>query len=216
MASLPYISTPGNIERALNAIKSAATPRAVSQDFVKTILQITGGSGNEMTAYLRKIGFTNEDGTPSEIYKKFRNTATEGSAVAAALGIAYRPLYVRNEYMHKLPDDKLKGLIVEETGWAADADTVSKTMSCIRQLKKFASWDAPVVTEPAPPPAVKTEVVPSQPTTNPPPPDHPPQQHLRMQLGYTINLNLPATSDVEVFNAIFKSLKEHLLKNSNG
>jgi hypothetical protein len=31
-------------------------------------------------------------------------------------------------------------------------------------------------------------------------------------LSYTINLNLPETADVEVFNAIFKSLKEHLLK----
>ena len=31
-------------------------------------------------------------------------------------------------------------------------------------------------------------------------------------LNYTINLNLPATNDVEVFNAIFKSLKENLLK----
>jgi hypothetical protein len=28
----------------------------------------------------------------------------------------------------------------------------------------------------------------------------------------TINLNLPETSDVEVFNAIFRSLKENLLK----
>jgi hypothetical protein len=30
--------------------------------------------------------------------------------------------------------------------------------------------------------------------------------------SYTINLNLPETTDVEVFNAIFRSLKEHLLK----
>jgi hypothetical protein len=33
-----------------------------------------------------------------------------------------------------------------------------------------------------------------------------------LNLSYTINLNLPETSDVEVFNAIFKSLKENLLK----
>jgi hypothetical protein len=34
-------------------------------------------------------------------------------------------------------------------------------------------------------------------------------------LGYTINLNLPATSDPAVFNAIFKSLKEHLLRDDD-
>jgi hypothetical protein len=32
-----------------------------------------------------------------------------------------------------------------------------------------------------------------------------------LNLSYTINLNLPATSDQAVFNAIFKSLKEYLL-----
>jgi hypothetical protein len=36
---------------------------------------------------------------------------------------------------------------------------------------------------------------------------------LGLNLSYTINLNLPATSDQAVFNAIFKSLKEHLITN---
>ena len=34
----------------------------------------------------------------------------------------------------------------------------------------------------------------------------------RINLSYTINLNLPATTDIEVFNAIFKSLKQHLIQ----
>ena len=35
--------------------------------------------------------------------------------------------------------------------------------------------------------------------------------HVGLNLSYTINLNLPATADQAVFNAIFRSLKEHLL-----
>jgi len=35
-----------------------------------------------------------------------------------------------------------------------------------------------------------------------------------LNLSYTINLNLPATTNPEVFNAIFKSLREHLLGQS--
>ena len=31
-------------------------------------------------------------------------------------------------------------------------------------------------------------------------------------ISYTINLNLPPTTNVEVFNAIFRSLKENLLR----
>jgi hypothetical protein len=33
----------------------------------------------------------------------------------------------------------------------------------------------------------------------------------RPALHYNIQIHLPATKDVEVFNSIFKSLKEHLL-----
>jgi hypothetical protein len=33
-----------------------------------------------------------------------------------------------------------------------------------------------------------------------------------MGLSYTINLNLPATTEIEVFNAIFRSLRENLLR----
>jgi hypothetical protein len=33
-----------------------------------------------------------------------------------------------------------------------------------------------------------------------------------LRLSYTINLNLPATTEIEVFNAIFKSLRENLLR----
>jgi hypothetical protein len=85
MASLPYVTATGNVERALKGIKTAATPDSVSQDFVKTILGIKGGSGNQITAYLKKIGFATADGTPTELYKKFRNSATEGWAAAQAL-----------------------------------------------------------------------------------------------------------------------------------
>jgi hypothetical protein len=217
VAALPYLATPGNIGKALLGIKTAATPPNVSQDFVKTILKILGGPGNEITSFLRKIGFTNDDGTPSDIYRKFRNTATEGSAAAAALRFGYKPLFVRNEYMYELSDEKLKGLIIEETGWGKDSRTLPLTFACIKQLKAFAKWDedqSPTFTSPPRETGLPTPIPPSSGAQSSPERDQP--QQFRMQLGYTINLNLPATSDVAVFNAIFKSLKENLLKNSDG
>lgn len=55
-------------------------------------------------------------------------------------------------------------------------------------------------------------------TTQPEPPQKPnvvvdltPSRNARPSLHYNIQIHLPATKDIEVFNAIFKSLKEHLL-----
>lgn len=213
MAVLPYVTAPGNIEKALRGIKAAATPEAVSQDFVKTILGIKGGSGNQMTAYLKKIGFATADGTPTHLYKKFRNSATEGWAVAQALKTGYAPLYVRNEYMHKLSDEDLKGLVVEETGAEQDSNVVPLILACIKQLKKVAKWDAIPIEEKPEKPVIET--LPSNTLSQQSPIAPPTPQRLGLNLGYTINLNLPATSDPAVFNAIFRALKENLLKASN-
>ena len=210
MATLPYVTATGNIDKAFKGIKAAATPESVSQDFVKTILGIKGGSGNQMTAYLKKIGFAAADGTPTDLYKKFRNFSTEGWAAAQALKVAYAPLYARNEYMHKLSDDELKGLIVEETGAGQDSNAVPLILACIKQIKKFARWDAAAVEE-----KEDAETAPAPAVALPPSPASMAPQRLGLNLGYTINLNLPATSDPAVFNAIFRALKEHLLKASN-
>jgi len=208
MATLPYVTASGNIDKAFKGIKAAATPENVSQDFVKTILGIPGGSGNQMTAYLKKIGFVSPDGKPTDLYKKFRNSATEGSAAAQALKIGYAPLYKRNEYMHQLHDDQLRGLIVEETGVEQDSSVVATVLSCIKQLKKYAKWTAdPDADEDVPNITLRT-IPQTSLNSNP-------SQAVGLNLGYTINLNLPATSDPAVFSAIFRALREHLLQVPN-
>jgi hypothetical protein len=218
MAALPYVTAPGNIEKALRGIKSAATPETVSQDFVKTILQIPGGSGNQITSYLKKIGFVNPDGSPSDLYKRFRNTdiTTSGRAAGDALKVGYQPLYTRNEYMHQLSDEKLRGLIIEETGQGDDSNVVSWVLASIKYLKKFADWsktdaaEDSLKSDAAKPMVIRTG---NGPSGVPPPAS---AEKLGLNLSYTINLNLPATSDPAVFTAIFKALKENMLKGSDG
>jgi hypothetical protein len=207
MGTLPYVTAPGNVEKALIGIKAAATPENVNQDFVKTILKIPGGSGNQIASFLKKIGFAKSDGAPSDIYKRFRNNASTGAAAAEALKLGYAPLTVRNEYWYALPDDQLRGLIVEETGQAEDSQVVSMTLASIKGIKKFANFtqteEVKVLKESDPP----LQALPAPPGAQ--------AQSFGLNLGYTINLNLPATSDIAVFNAIFKSLKENLLKVPN-
>ena len=206
MAPLPYVPAPGSIPKTLKAIQEAATPEKVSEDFVKTVLGIAGGTGDQMTSFLKKIQFATTDGTPTDLYRAFRNKSQSGRAMAEALKKAYAPLYARNEFMHQLPDAQLKGLIVEETGQASDSKVVGLILSCIKYLKEFADFSSSEI-------APQAAVLMSQVGTEPEGGDHNhPHKSLGLNLSYTINLNLPATSDVAVFNAIFRSLKENLLR----
>jgi hypothetical protein len=215
MSVLPYVTAPGNIERALRSIQSAATPSTVSQDFVKTILNIPGGSGNQITSFLKKIGFVNSDGSPSDLYKRFRNSNTTGKAAADALRIGYAPLYTRNEYMHQLPDDKLRGLIIEETGQSDDSSVVNLVSSSIKAIKKFANWSPKSPDEFSSNETAALSVAPKNNPSDVPPPSHEAAKRVGLNLSYTINLNLPASPDIAVFDAIFKSLKENLLKEAD-
>lgn len=216
MAALPYITAPGNIDKAFNAIKSAATPERVSQDFVKTILKITGGSGDQVTAFLRKIGFVNTDGSPSDLYKSFRNGDTAGAAAAKALKIAYKPLYIRNEYMHQLSDEKLRGLIVEETGQSNDSTVVGLIISSIKAIKKHANSSEGSSHESTAETKIAHRTLPENKNGEDVQQFRQQYSKVGLNLSYTINLNLPASSDIAVFNAIFKSLKENLLTESDG
>lgn len=208
-ANLPYLATPSSITVALQKIRDAATPERVTADFVTTKLTIKGGTGRAIPPFLKRINFVATDGTPTELYKSFRNKTTGGKAVAEAIKIGYRPLLEVNEYFYLLSDKDLKALIVQTSGLDADDKIVKlifSTLINLKQLANFENDDSPLDVESSEEKEVhvdKTTKI-NQPTV---------KTDVGLNLTYTINLNLPATTDQAVFNAIFKSLKEHLLSN---
>lgn len=203
----PYLVAPGSIRKCLEQIKKASTPDRVTQDFIQTKLGIKGGTGAALIPFLKKVGFVNSDGTPSELYKRFRNPSESGAAVAAAIKRGYRSLFEMNEYSHELADPELKGLIVQATGLAKDSPVVSLIQRTFKNLKEYADFNIGDSADPSQSEQPVRKATSDKGNTSrvgaaPP---------VGMNLSYTINLNLPATADIAVFNAIFRSLKENLL-----
>jgi len=116
----PYLASPGTVTKALEKIKAAATPDRFTTDFVHTVLGIKGGTGNALIPFFKRMGLVKSDGTPTDIYQKFRNPASSKRAAAQALRIGYKALYERNEYIHKASDEDLKGIVLELTGLQTD------------------------------------------------------------------------------------------------
>jgi hypothetical protein len=197
---LPYLQAYGNITRALDKIIEAQTPERFTQDYLGTKLGLTGGGARPVIPYLKRTGFLGTDGAPTEQYKRFRNKDQRGAAAAAALRKGYARLYETNEYAHDLDDEGLKGLVLQVTGLERSNSTFKAIIGSFNALKAYAKWDGTGEETP------DEEEKPAEehlPLGGPPP---------GVNLGYTINLHLPPTSDVAVFNAIFKSLREHILK----
>lgn len=198
--SLPYLTSPGTVKTAFERIKQAATPPKFTNDFVQTKLKIKGGTGSSIPPFLKKIGLVGSDGSPTTLYQKFRNTASSGAAIAEAIRIGYKSLYEVNEYAHEASD--LKGLIVQVTGLEENAPVVDLIKRTFVNLKAEADFESKLDDAiPTEREAPTTKLSTSKDKTS------------GLNISYTINLNLPATTNIEVFNAIFKSLRENLLGN---
>lgn len=204
----PFMNAYNNIVRILEKVKEAKTPPRFTQDFLESKLGASGGSARPFIPFAKRLGFLSSDGTPTELYKRFRNPSQSGAAVAEALRIGYADLYDRNEYLHELNEDDLTGLIVEATGLSADSKTLRAIVKSFMNLRELADFDS----DPSEFEAETTQVEEEAEEPPEPSPPHPPELRGALNFGYTINLNLPATDDPAVHDAIFKALRENLLR----
>lgn len=200
----PFMNAYGNVTRILNKIKEAQTPDRFTHDFLETELGFSGGGARPFVSFAKRLGLLASDGTPTELYKSFRNPDESGAAVAQAMKNGYSDLYRRNEFAHSLDRKGLEGLVMAATGLEKGNGTLRSIVGSFEALKGLADFKAPV--------SKKTGEKERDAAKELPPGT---QQRLggqsQINLAHTIYLNLPNTSDIAVFNAIFKSLRENLL-----
>jgi hypothetical protein len=207
----PFMNSTGLIGKILEKIQQAKVPERYTQDFQSTVLGYGSGSARPFIPFLKRLNFLESDGRPTDVYKRFRNADSSGAAMAEAMRAGYRDLFQRNEYAYKLSDDKLKNLVVEITGKEPSDATVRAITGSFKECNQLADFEADpdIKEDTVEPESVKPlernrSIVTKQDAD---------KALARRNIGfsYTINLNLPETTDVEVFNAIFKALKENLL-----
>lgn len=213
-AKLPYLASPGTVKTILDKIIEARTPDRFTQDFLETKLGAKGGSARAVIPLLKRIGMIEQDGSPTEIYRKFRNSDTSGAAMAMAIRHGYKEIFDRNEYAYDLPKSKIAEMVNEISGKEKDNAADKYTVLTYFNLLEYADFEASLEAEtinpaaldnpPAPSPATQTVQESLERTGDEP--DRP------LSLAYSINLHLPETDDIKVFDAIFKSLNANILK----
>jgi hypothetical protein len=192
--------------KILEKIQSAKTPDRFTHDFLETKLGFKGGNYRQFIPLAKRLGFLATDGSPTDLYKKFRNTDSAKAAMAQALRAGYGEVFERNEYAYNLDRDKFKGLVVEITGLETNNRVVQLICQTWENLRKLADFEADLPIERSDDqdiedlPAGTAEEYRKR------------DQEVPVGLSYVINLVLPKTDDAAVFNAIFKSLRDNLLR----
>lgn len=213
--NLPYMVSSGTLSKILQKICDASIPENFNGDFLGTKLGFPGGNQRAFIPWAKRCGLLAEDGTPTQLYKDFRNPQYRGISMANSLKKGYSELYVRNEYAHLLTKPDFTKLVTDTTGLAHDNQTVKAIVNSYFNAKDFADFEAKSVKSEVKETKEKREIkeAVNEIVSHEEPMQNPIHRNKKTSIGinYTINLVLPKTDDPAIYNAIFKSLKENLL-----
>jgi hypothetical protein len=204
-----YINNVGSLTRFMNQIQTAGVPERVTFEFLKT-LGFASSNDRPIITVLKAIGFLDQNGAPTELYRLYRDTTQGPRVLGKALKTSYGDLFLANTKANDLPLDKLKGIISAKT---AKGETVVKLIaSTFKALCGLADFSEPAD---MPPREIQSHEKilqePSGVTGNLHPIALQERHGKSPSLHYNIQIHLPTTNDIAVYNAIFKSIKEHLL-----
>lgn len=202
---LPYTSSPGVLRRVLDKIPTSEKPGVFTSDFLGTVMGATGGAARPIIPILKSTGLLNQTGTPTELYAQFQTETGRPAAALQALRNGFGEIFRRNQYAHRAEEAVLVDVIVAITGLPKKEGIVRyilNTFQAFQEAAKQAREDAAPeeFIEQAPVQEVRSTGSNVRVT-----------ETGRLQLAYNINVVLPETTNVEVYNAIFRSLKANLL-----
>jgi len=203
--NLPYTTSPGTLKKILEKVITAERPTKVSYDFLDTTLGFSGGSAKQALSIMRRLGLVGADGSPTETYAKFKTESGRPAAALAALRSGFPEIFKRNEYAHRANEQKLSDIVVEITGLTKTDGVARSIIATFLAVQSFLK-DAEILDDkPKSREVDENEEDDTKKTKSNPRLD-------KLGIAYNINVILPETSNVDVFNAIFKSLKENLLQ----
>lgn len=204
-----YTTTPGKLKSALQAMTVADRPEHVDKDFISAYLGVSGGSAAPIPPILRKIGFLGNDNRPTDRWARFQSESSRAAAALEGLRQGFPEIFKRHTYAHTLDEGKIKDILVEITGRTKGDKVLGQIYGTFEALRSFI------------PPGFQgggeAKEKPSEDDTskgdNASGAGAEEEKSARaFGLSYHINIVLPETKDVAVFNAIFQSLKQNLLR----
>jgi uncharacterized protein DUF5343 len=150
---------------------------------------------------LKKMGFLEATGRPTEKYGLLKNKSVAKQAVAEGLRTAYEPLFEANEKANELSPDDLKGLIAQITG--GEKTIVSQIAYTFKAIAKNADFTAVA----SKPPDAKQNDNNDGAGDKLKPPIPPIPSTLRSDFHFNIQVHLPANGTEETYLNIFNALR---------
>jgi hypothetical protein len=204
--SLPtaYLVTTKNLDSIINSLISAKAPEKLTGAFLKSL----GFSSSNDTLYIKlfkEIGLLDSNSSPTEKYYRFLDQSESKKVMAECIEEGYSDLFSLNKKAYSMSEDDVKNKLKTLTQGTKDENIIRLMAKTFKALAEYADWVTPKRNV-----EKKEELKENIPLKTIETPLHV-QDKIKPSLHYNIEIHLPETRDSSVYDAIFKSLKEHLL-----
>lgn len=208
-----YLTQTKNLEDMLASIRGAQAPEKFSSKFL-TDLGYDRTSDRLIIGMFKALGFVDESGSPTELYFAYLDETQSDKILAQGIREAYGDLFRVNKAAYDMDQPELKQKLKTLFRGSKSESVLQKMTMTFVSLCALADFDGAVVEESQSATPDEEEL----------PIEEPPvEQATRsplskvdnrpngFDLSYRIHIELPSTRDQAVYDAIFKSLKEHIL-----
>jgi hypothetical protein len=204
-----YLTTAKNLPKILVSIQNAQAPKQFSTRFLAS-LGFPSANDRLIIGVLKALGFLTPEGTPTKRYFEYLDQSRAKYVLADGIREAYADLFQINTKANELTNVDVKNKLKTLTQGQSSAPVLDKMAMTFKSLSQHADFTVTSAPEPEKSPILVTttgqEVKPKENNT-------PADQKVTLGgLVYNVQLILPADRDPAVYDALFKSLKEHLLK----
>lgn len=205
---ISYLTSAKNVGSILEAMRRAQAPERFTTRFLAS-LGFSSAQDRLIIPVLKDMGFLKESGEPTQRYFDFLDASVSNRVLAQGIREAFAELFKVNKEAHKLSKHEVRNKLRTLTEGKLGESALDKLSLTFTTLCALADWsDLPTTVEvreePAGPVVATAEtnkIV-----------DIPPRLTQGLHLHYTIQLHLPETRDPAVYDVLFKSLKEHVLR----
>lgn len=210
-----YLTSTKNLPSILDAIRKAQAPKTFSVRFLQG-LGFKSSSDRLVIGVLKSLGFLDQGGRPTDRYFRFLDESQSKRVLAEGIRDAYGDLFELNKDAHEMTRSDLKNkLKTLSQGQYSDAvlDKMAATFRALSDLGDFTAAPSGV-RQAEPRGSVMAEAEDAGQAAD--------EVHVSRLPGemspllpiqglvYNIELHLPESRDPAVYDALFRSLREHL------
>lgn len=202
-----YLTSTKNLESIINSVINAKAPERFTTKFLED-LGYKSSNDRLIIGMFKALGLLDDNGQPLQRYYEFLDQTQTGKIIAMGVEEAYEDLFNLRKDAQNLTNDEVKNKLKTITQGQKSDKILALMAMTFRAFCDLADWETIPLEEPKKvviaPTVAKSDTEEKQQISKP-------QGTTDMNLHYNIQIHLPETTNMAVYDAIFQSLKKHLM-----